>query len=213
MGGASKRPRCFSIGSYRCSTIPGLGVFVVGLGTVVVPFDSSVNVAFPHIIRAFDLPIPAIQWVVIAYTFTNAALTLVFGRVGDMLGYRRIFLIGSAWSTIAFLMCAAAPTYGLLLAARVMQGIGAALALSCGPALATSLYPELERARILGLYTMAFGIGGALGPVLAGHLVNPSAGRRCSGSARPSHSRPSSWPGACRSGPATAPLASTPPAR
>jgi EmrB/QacA subfamily drug resistance transporter len=144
---------------------------IVGLGTLVVPFDSSVNVAFPHIIRAFDLPIPAIQWVVIAYTLTYAALTLVFGRVSDMLGYRRIFLIGSAWSTIAFLMCAAAPTYPWLLAARVMQGIGAALSLSCGPALATSLYPESERTRVLGLYTMAFGIGGALGPVLAGQLV------------------------------------------
>ncbi len=150
---------------------PGWGVFVVGLGTLVVPFDSSVNVAFPHIIRAFELPIPAIQWVVIAYTLTYAALTLVFGRVGDMFGYRRIFLIGSAWSTIAFLMCAAAPSYHWLLAARVMQGVGAALALSCGPALATSLYPESERTRVLGLYTMAFGIGGALGPVLAGQLV------------------------------------------
>lgn len=150
---------------------PGWGVFVVGLGTLVVPFDSSVNVAFPHIIRAFALPIPAIQWVVIAYTLTYAALTLVFGRVGDMLGYRRIFLIGSAWSTIAFLMCAAAPSYEWLLAARVMQGVGAALSLSCGPALATSLYPESERTRVLGLYTMAFGIGGALGPVLAGQLV------------------------------------------
>ncbi|MGE0416542.1 MAG: MFS transporter [Acetobacteraceae bacterium] len=156
----------------RSETIrPFWGVVIVGLGTLVVPFDSSVNVAFPHIIRAFDLPIPAIQWVVIAYTLTYAALTLVFGRIGDMLGYRRIFLIGSAWSTIAFLMCAAAPSYPWLLAARVMQGIGAALSLSCGPALATSLYPETERTRVLGLYTMAFGIGGALGPVLAGQLV------------------------------------------
>ncbi len=150
---------------------PIWGVVIVGLGTLVVPFDSSVNVAFPHIIRAFGLPIPAIQWVVIAYTLTYAALTLVFGRIGDMLGYRRIFLIGSAWSTVAFLMCAAAPSYPWLLAARVMQGIGAALSLSCGPALATSLYPESERTRVLGLYTMAFGIGGALGPVLAGQLV------------------------------------------
>ena len=150
---------------------PGLGVLIVGLGTVVVPFDSSVNVAFPHIIRAFDLPIPAIQWVVIAYTLTYAALTLVFGRIGDMLGYRRIFLIGSAWSMVAFVLCGAAPSYPWLLAARVMQGVGAALSLSCGPALATSLYPEQERARVLGLYTMVFGIGGAIGPVIAGQLV------------------------------------------
>jgi EmrB/QacA subfamily drug resistance transporter len=150
---------------------PGFGVFVVGLGTLVVPFDSSVNVAFPHIIRGFDLAIPAIQWVVIAYTLTYAALTLVFGRVGDMLGYRRIFQMGNVSGALAFLLCAAAPTFGWLLGARILQGVGAALALSCGPALATSLYPEDQRTRVLGLYTMMFGIGSALGPIIAGELV------------------------------------------
>lgn len=144
---------------------------MVGLGTLVVPFDSSVNVAFPHIIRGFALAIPAIQWVVIAYTLTYAALTLVFGRVSDMLGYRRIFQLGNVSGAIAFLLCAAAPTYGFLLGARVLQGVGAALALSCGPALATSLYPEAQRARVLGIYTMMFGIGSALGTILAGELV------------------------------------------
>ncbi len=150
---------------------PGFGVLVVALGTLVVPFNSSVNFAFPYITRAFGLPIPAIQWVVIAYTLTYAALMLVFGRVGDMLGYRRIFLAGSGWSAIAFVLCAMAPSYGALLAARVLQGIGAALVLSCGPALATSLYPESARTRILGLYTMVIGLGGALGPPIAGLLV------------------------------------------
>jgi len=81
-----------------------------------VPFDSSVNFAFPFITRAFGLPIPAIQWVVIAYTLTYAALMLVFGRVGDMLGYRRVFLAGSLWSAVAFVLCALAPSYGALLA-------------------------------------------------------------------------------------------------
>src|ERR1700677_4708666 len=150
---------------------PGFGVFVVGLGTLVVPFDSSVNLAFPHIVRGFDLAIPAIQWIVIAYTLTYAALTLVFGRAGDMVGYRRIFQMGNIIGAIAFVLCAAAPSFGWLLGARVLQGVGAALALSCGPALATSLYPDDRRIRVLGLYTMMFGIGSALGPVLAGELV------------------------------------------
>ncbi len=135
------------------------------------PFDSSVNFAFPFITRAFGLPIPAIQWVVIAYTLTYAALMLVFGRVGDMLGYRRIFLAGSLWSAVAFVLCALAPTYPALLAARVLQGVGAALVLSCGPALATSLHPEHSRTRVLGTYTMTIGIGGAFGPLVAGLLV------------------------------------------
>lgn len=146
-------------------------MLVVALGTLVVPFDSSVNFAFPFITRAFGLPIPAIQWVIISYTLTYAALMLVFGRVGDMLGYRRVFLIGSLWSAVAFVLCAMAPSFAALLVARVLQGIGAALVLSCGPALATSLHAESARTRILATYTMVIGVGGAFGPLIAGLLV------------------------------------------
>lgn len=146
-------------------------LLVVGLGTLVVPLDSAVNVDFPSIVRRFDLPIPAIQWIVISYVLTQTSLLLSFGRIGDMLGYRRVFLAGTGWSTLAFLACAVAPSYSWLLAGRVAQGIGAGLILSCGPALATSLFPEQQRARILGLYTMMFGVGGALGPSVFGLLV------------------------------------------
>ena len=146
-------------------------LLVVGLGTLVVPLDSAVNVDFPSIVRRFDLPIPAIQWIVISYVLTQTSLLLSFGRIGDMLGYRRVFLAGTGWSTLAFLACAVAPSYPWLLAGRVAQGIGAGLILSCGPALATSLFPEQQRARILGLYTMMFGVGGALGPSVFGLLV------------------------------------------
>ena len=146
-------------------------MLTICLGTLLVPLDAAVNVAFAPIVRAFALPVPAIQWVVISYTLTHASLTLVFGRVGDMLGYRRLFLIGTGWSAAAFALCAAAPSFGWLLAARVLQGVGAALVLSCGAALATSLYDEERRARVLGFYTMVFGIAGAAAPVLAGLLV------------------------------------------
>jgi EmrB/QacA subfamily drug resistance transporter len=158
-------------GAFAQSRTPAWGVFTVCLGTLLVPFDSAVNVAFSPIVRAFGLAIPAIQWVVIAYTLTYASLMLVFGRVGDMLGYRRLFLVGTGWSAAAFALCAAAPSFGWLLAARMLQGVGAALVLSCGPALATSLYAEERRPQILGIYTMVFGIGGALGPALAGPLL------------------------------------------
>lgn len=150
---------------------PAAGLFVVCLGTLVVPLDSAVNVAFPDIVRAFGLPIPAIQWVIIPYTLTYAALMLVFGRIGDMLGYRRIFLLGCGWSSIAFLLCASAQSFAWLVGARVLQGVGAALVLSCGAALVTGLYSETQRTRILGIYTMLFGLGGALGPLVAGMLV------------------------------------------
>jgi MFS family permease len=88
-----------------------------------------------------------------------------------VLGYRRVFLVGSLWSAVAFVLCACARSYSGLLTARVLQGVGAALVLSCGPALATSLHSESSRTRVLGIYTMVIGLGGALGPMIAGALV------------------------------------------
>ena len=76
-----------------------------------------------------------------------------------------------ASATVAFVLCAMAPSFAALLVARVLQGVGAALVLSCGPALATSLYHESARTRVLGIYTMVIGAGGALGPLVAGLLV------------------------------------------
>ena len=134
-------------------------LLIVGLGTLVVPLDSAVNIDFPAIVAHFGLPIPMIQWIVISYVLTQTSLMLTFGRIGDMLGYRRVFLCGTAVSTLAFVGCALSPTYGALLAARVAQGIGAGLILSCGPALATSLFPEAMRTQVLAQYMMMFGIG------------------------------------------------------
>ena len=147
-------------------------LLIVGLGTSVVPLDSAVNIDFPAIVQRFGLPIPMIQWIVIAYVLTQTGLMLTFGRVGDILGYRRVFLVGTGFSALAFLACAFAPNYGALVAARVAQGVGAGLILSCGPALATSLYPEAMRAEVLGRYMAMFGIGQALGPSVFGFLVD-----------------------------------------
>ncbi|MBS0641934.1 MAG: MFS transporter, partial [Proteobacteria bacterium] len=135
------------------------------------PLDSAVNIDFPYIVRRFDLPIPMIQWVVISYVLTQTSLLLSFGRMGDILGYRRVFLLGTGISAIAFVGCALSPSYGWLLAGRVAQGIGAGLISAVGPALATSLFPEEQRARVLGHYMMMFGLGGALGPSVFGIVV------------------------------------------
>ena len=151
---------------------PLLLVLVVCLGTLVVPLDSMVNLDFPSIIQRFGLGIPQIQWLVISYTLTHASLLLVFGRVGDMIGHRRIFLVGTAWSGAAFVLCGAAPSYGWLLFARCLQGVGAGLVLSCGAALVTGFVAEERRVRVLGLYTMMFALGSALGPLLAGVIVS-----------------------------------------
>ncbi len=141
------------------------------LGTLLVPLDSAVNVDFPWITAQFRLPIPEIQWLVISYTLSTASLMLLAGRAADMLGYRRVFLAGCVWSATAFMLCGIAPTYGWLLAARAMQGVGAGLILSSGPALITSFYADAERARALGIYAAVLGLGGAAGPLLGGLLI------------------------------------------
>jgi len=146
-------------------------LLVVALGTLLVPLDSAVNIAFPSITSAFGLNLEDIRWVVVAYVLTYASLMLAFGRLGDLVGYRPIFQVGLAVSALGLFTCSIAPHYTALLLGRALQGLGAALTLSCGPALVTSLLPESERARALAFYAGVIAVGGALGPILGGTLV------------------------------------------
>jgi len=148
--------------------------WAIGLGTAVAPLDTAVNIAFPAITRAFDLTIGDIQWVVISYVLTYAALMMALGRIGDLIGHGLVFRVGLAWSIGALLLCAFAQSFVMLLLARILQGVGAALVLSCGAALTTGLYGEERRSHVLGIYTMTFAIGAALGPLLGGILVELS---------------------------------------
>jgi MFS family permease len=150
---------------------PAVGLLIVGLGSLAAPLDTAVNIAFPSITRAFDLQVADIRWVVIAYVLTYASLMLAFGRLGDLLGYRRIFQIGLLVSALGFGACSVASTYPLLLLGRMLQGVGIALTLSCAPALAISLYDERDRTRVLGIYTAIAAAGSALGPLAGGFLV------------------------------------------
>lgn len=142
------------------------------LGTLLGPLDSAVNIAFPDITRSFGLELQSIRWVVIAYVATYASLMLVFGRIGDLFGHALVFHFGLLICIAGFVICSLAEAYEWFLAARVLQGMGTAMVLSCGPALVTNLYDEAARARVLGIYAMMFGLGGAVGPSLGGILVD-----------------------------------------
>jgi MFS family permease len=148
-----------------------LRLALVALGSAVVPLDTAVNIGFPDITRSFGLPIQMIQWVVICYVLTYASLLLAFGRLGDIFGHTRVFRAGLAWSVAAFLLCAAAPTYGWLLFCRFLQGIGAGLVISVAPALVTGVFPESRRSRAVAAFTMIFALASALGPLVGGALV------------------------------------------
>ncbi len=144
---------------------------MIGLGTATAQLDTSVNIAFPAITRGFDLAIPDIQWVVISYVLTYASLLLALWRIGDTIGHTTVYRIGLVWSAVALSLVGYAPSYGAMLLFRCLQGVGAALVLSCGVALVTSLYSEQQRGRALGIYTMMMALGLMLGPLLGGALT------------------------------------------
>jgi MFS family permease len=144
---------------------------MIGLGTAATQLDTSVNIAFPAITRGFGLSIGDIQWVVICYVLTYASLLLALGRIGDTIGHAFVFRIGLIWSTVALLLVSYSPNFGAMLLFRCLQGVGAALVLSCGVALVTTLYGEERRSRALGIYTMMLSLGLMLGPLAGGALT------------------------------------------
>jgi MFS family permease len=112
-----------------------------------------------------------VKWLVICYVLVYGSLMLVCGKLGDLFGHRLIFRIGLAVSAVGCAACAAAPDWSLFLWARGVQGIGTALALSCTPALATSVYPVDQRLRALAGFAMAMSLSAAIGPLLGGLVV------------------------------------------
>jgi len=109
-----------------------LGLLAVALGSSITPLDSSVNIAFPYIVGDFGQPLAMIQWVVICYVLTYASLMLVFGKLGDLFGHKRVFVIGLCVSIVALLLVAVSPSFTGLLFFRFLQGIGTGLVTSVG---------------------------------------------------------------------------------
>lgn len=153
--------------------LPRWRVFpALALGTLMATLDISVvNIALPTLSRAFGVPLTTIEWVVLAYVVTITGLLLAFGRVSDLRGRRRVYSTGLVAFTAASALCAAAPGAGWLVAARALQGLGAAMMMSNSAALLVSSFGAEERGRALGAFGAVVGVGLAMGPPLGGLLV------------------------------------------
>lgn len=148
-----------------------VGMVIISCGAMLGPLDSAVNIAFPAITAAFGLRVSDIQWVVIFYVLSQSCFSIIFGKLGDLYGHRRVFVTGAALATIVHALAGFAPNYVALVAMRALQGIAIGIAMSCGPALATFLYPPARKRAALSFYTMLFGVGLAIGPMLGGWLI------------------------------------------
>jgi len=129
--------------------------------------DSTVvNVALPALQSSFGASVVGVQWVVEAYGLTLGALVLVGGSMGDLLGRRRMFLLGVAVFTLASIGCGLALSLGQLIAARAIQGVGAAFLVPGSLALISASFGEKERGRAIGTWSGSTAITTAIGPVL-----------------------------------------------
>lgn len=145
------------------------------LGTLMSPLDASIaNVALPTIGRAFHIAVDNTEWVLIAYMLVTSSTLVLFGRLGDLWGQKRVYTIGFAIFGASSLACAFAPSFWLLVAARAVQGVGSAMLMSSSPAIITDAFPSEQRGRAIGLNGAAVAVGLSLGPLLGGIIITYS---------------------------------------
>ncbi|MCM8711481.1 MFS transporter [Clostridium sp. SYSU_GA19001] len=134
--------------------------------------DSSiVNVALPTIAEKLEVGMGAIQWIVTSYLIVISSSILIFGRIADLKGKKLVYQYGFLIFSIGSLFCGLSKTIAMLIMSRVIQAIGAAMTMSCSQAIITSVFPQNERGRALGLSGTTVALGTMLGPPIGGIMV------------------------------------------
>jgi EmrB/QacA subfamily drug resistance transporter len=146
-----------------------LSMLLSSLGT------SIANVALPALADAFNASFQQVQWIVLAYLLAITTVIVSVGRLGDLMGRRRLLLGGTFLFTLASLLCGLAPTLALLIAARAVQGVGAAIMMALTMAFAGETVPRERIGSAMGLLGSTSAIGTALGPSLGGFLIAASS--------------------------------------
>jgi len=147
----------------------------VMLGSIMGPLDGSiVNTVLPSITEYFRTDISIAQWVPTIYLLTISCLILLYGRLGDMIGYRRVYLSGLAAFTLTSVLCGASQSIWMLIAFRALQGLAAGMMMSVGYAIVTAAFPPQERGKALGIYAISIAVGLGLGPTLGGLIAQHS---------------------------------------
>ncbi len=153
-----------------------LAAMILGSGMAFLD-GSIVGLALPAMNADLDAGAAGVQWIVNAYTLTLAALILVGGSLGDRLGRRRVFVIGVAGFALASVLCALAPTIEVLIAARGLQGVGAALLTPGSLAIISASFTPGDRGPAIGLWSGLSGVTTAIGPLVGGWLVDTTGWR------------------------------------
>ncbi len=145
----------------------------VMVGNIMGPVDASiVNVVLPTIAQYFGVGVSAAQWVPMVYLLTIGSLLMFYGRLGDILGYKKIYLAGLAGFIVASALCGLSPSMRWLIVFRTLQGLAAGMFMSMPFAIITAAFPPQERGTALGINAIGISAGLALGPSLGGFLAS-----------------------------------------
>ncbi len=145
----------------------------VMFGIFMIILDSTiVNIAFPTLRIEFGASLADAQWVISIYVLSLGVTTPVSGYLADRFGIKKVYLLGLGLFTLGSFLCGLAPSLGLLIAARALQGFGGGIAQPLGPAQLYRAFPPKEQGTALGLFGIALVVAPALGPILGGWLVD-----------------------------------------
>jgi len=149
-----------------------LVLFILALSSFMASLDSTiVNISLPTIAESFRVPMSQVSWVAMSYLLVLSGLLLAFGKLGDMKGFRKIFIAGFAVFTVGSLLCGLSFSIDALIGSRFIQGIGAAALEAIGPAMVAIYLPKEIRGKALGILATVISLGIAAGPIIGGLLT------------------------------------------
>jgi len=150
-----------------------LVLLTVGISSFMGPMDATmVNIALPELTVIFNTGLSTVIWILLAYMLTSAGLLLTLGKLGDVLGRKRVYVTGFVLFTLGLALCALAQNIGQLILFRVIQGLGSAMTVAMGTAIVTATFGPQERGKALGIMGTAVGLGLMSGPALGGLFLD-----------------------------------------
>ena len=150
-----------------------LALLTVSIGTFMATLDASiVNISLPRLSEVFDTEPSVVLWVTVAYLLVSVGLVLALGKVGDLFGRKRVYIIGLTVFTVGLVLCWISQSVVQLILSRIVQAVGASMTAALSNAIVTDVFPDKERGKALGILGALVSAGLLSGPVLGGFLLD-----------------------------------------